>query len=50
VNNSFSSLNQGSAPTPEPKALRERADSNVQVRSFLQARCCAVRTTMCDVD
>jgi hypothetical protein len=32
VNNSFSSLNAGVIPTPEPKALRERADSNTQVR------------------
>jgi hypothetical protein len=32
VNNSFSSLNAGVIPAPEPKALRERADSNTQVR------------------
>lgn len=33
VNNSFSSLNnQSIATTPEPKALRDRADPNAQVR------------------
>lgn len=33
VNNSLNSLqNPGNAPTPEPKALRERADSSAQVR------------------
>lgn len=33
VNNSLSSLqNQASATTPEPKALREKTDLNVQVR------------------
>jgi hypothetical protein len=36
VNNSFSSLNQGSVNTPEPKALRERADPNSQVSSTYQ--------------
>lgn len=35
VNNSLSSLqNQGDSSTPEPKALRERTDSNPQVRIF----------------
>lgn len=33
VNNSLNSLqNVGNAPTPEPKALREKADTSIQVR------------------
>jgi hypothetical protein len=38
VNNSFSSLNnQGNATTPEPKALRDRADPNTaQVGLFFE--------------
>jgi hypothetical protein len=43
INNSLSSLqNQtpGNAPTPEPKALREKADTNIQVRCMTSPLCC----------
>jgi len=40
VNNSLSSLqNPANAPTPEPKALREKADTNIQVRAIATSSC-----------
>jgi hypothetical protein len=48
VNNSISSLqNHGNATTPEPKALRERADPNVQVGIFDVLHCLIRAKTDC---
>ncbi len=40
VNNSLSSLqNPATVPTPEPKALREKADTTIQVRCMTSPAC-----------
>jgi hypothetical protein len=45
VNNSLSSLqNPANAPTPEPKALREKTDTNIQARAITSPRAAPVLT------